>query len=1427
MPRLTGQRLNGQRLNGQGQRNTLSPEPDWPTTMRSRLADGRVVGVDGSVWLYMAVPMAPYVDAADEASLAHAAAPVGIALDALGGLASVRVARRSVARSSYREAHILVVNIPERFAPSPDSQVAPYLVEAYPSQVTERRLCLFGVRLVPHVGAGGARETVESVANTLLFGGSPMSYYERDFADVRHVLVSSGLTAPTTADFNLANAWWMHGRDPGSPFLVHSDHLHVFEGLAPARAAARLRALSCEDWPDMAGHSTLTFGCTREWDLPDVDEHSTDAMWVPALLNRGAVCISVRGRVEPPKVTRQELRRHRKQYVDDINERLSQGKLERAEQEEMLQGLTQIEGLYSDQRAPATLTDCSVVVAFSGRSERNGYDLSDIGAGAGMALSTLVDRQRAAMAECWLASKVRANPYLHDLPGHVIAAAGFNDLSVLGDRDGALVGFTERDRQPAYVSPVAASVGDALPILSILGATGSGKSCRLSTRIPTPNGWTTMGELTVGDSVFGRDGKPCTVTYVSSIDRHPDLYRVSFSDRQEIYADRDHQWVVSSFYARNRVRHPKRKAALARWADAHRMAERLEGIAANCRNGDITLGELVSRLRTDGFGKMWHTKAQLIQALDFVGCPYRSEDRTVPWRIHGRVVKTDPVVLFPLGPTLRANLCFWQQASGGNAVRWREQLDSKIRAARTLLAAIASGEMDDAEELTAAELARRLRLASAYFPQSSRRNLALAARQAGVQPRHGHAEVVIDIPERDRTIVCNVRVYDIPQAYKSLALRLRQQYAIKPFGEAPERVMTTGEMLAEGVRLNGGNARFAVRLAASVDLPDADLPVPPYVLGAWLGDGGSWGGQISQGNTEGCTDPITGQTDQELMIEQLRAAGYEARALWGQLIGTSGLMTHLRDAGVLRDKHVPPLYLRASSDQRLALLQGLMDTDGTVNKQGCCEVAFNSKKLATGVLELIRSLGLKASISRSASKITEPDPQRPGHKRRRVTGTRWRIKFTTTMAVFRLPRKARRLPTQVRETQGWLYVTDITPVAPEPARCIQVNSLDGTYLAEGFIPTHNTVAALHIAYQFSQMRNHKGQRLPVVFVDPKQQSAHDATVLAAGGRVYSLDDLLSADGAFDPLRFAQRSEVGVELAASMLMQVNPWGSRRDDFETPLISALSYGVRNGATCTGEALRTATDQGAAPPEMTQAVFDLAAASPMFRACVGIRPGGQALAVSEGMTLIKVGSGYLNLPEAGTPEHEMTQQQRIAVVLVRMMVFGSAMALSGREGVLILDEAWTMLTSGRTEVDRLGRLARSQQVLPVLLTQKTTDALSAGLAGYISRGIIMSIADHDEAVAALELFRLEPTEDRLARITAPATVGAVGVDVNAAPNWGSFRALRDPATGAVVRGAIGIYVDLAGRAVPVEIRLPSQFLAMASTNPDDIRRRLATRT
>src|SRR5229473_1104992 len=81
--------------------------------------------------------------------------------------------------------------------------------------------------------------------------------------------------------------------------------------------------------------------------------------------------------------------------------------------------------------------------------------------------------------------------------------------------------------------------------LIILAArTSVGKALALDTPIPTPQGWTTMGELRVGDQVFDEQGRPCTVTFATPVQHERTCYEVLFSDGESIVADGDHQWSV-------------------------------------------------------------------------------------------------------------------------------------------------------------------------------------------------------------------------------------------------------------------------------------------------------------------------------------------------------------------------------------------------------------------------------------------------------------------------------------------------------------------------------------------------------------------------------------------------------------------------------------------------------------------------------------------------------------------------------------------------------------------------------------------------------------------------------------------------------------------------------------------------------------------
>src|SRR5699024_7415842 len=134
---------------------------------------------------------------------------------------------------------------------------------------------------------------------------------------------------------------------------------------------------------------------------------------------------------------------------------------------------------------------------------------------------------------------------------------------------------------------------------------------------------------------------------------------------------------------------------------------------------------------------------------------------------------------------------------------------------------------------------------------------------------------------------------------------------------------------------------------------------------------------------------------------------------------------------------------------------------------------------------------------------------------------------------------------------------------------------------------------LNLADQFARAET------PVIIIDPKQSSSHHEAVANSGGQVISLDELLSADGVFDPLRFGMSPDTAVDLAASMLQEVNPWGDQRANFEVAANVAIAYGVTRGATSTGQALQMAAAAGKAPKEMVEPVLGLAASNAQFRA------------------------------------------------------------------------------------------------------------------------------------------------------------------------------------------------------------------------------------
>lgn len=258
------------------------------------------------------------------------------------------------------------------------------------------------------------------------------------------------------------------------------------------------------------------------------------------------------------------------------------------------------------------------------------------------------------------------------------------------------------------------------------------------------------------------------------------------------------------------------------------------------------------------------------------------------------------------------------------------------------------------------------------------------------------------------------------------------------------KVRTTLEISETMAARNGrtGN-NHAIQLSKPLQFDEKILLLNPYVLGAWLGDGSSSGPSIT--NHELDAD----------ILRNIEFAGYQVKkhkTTKGKTanfqIGSRGeVMRILRHYNLVKNKHIPSDYSLGSFTQRLHLLQGLMDTDGYINKSGMAEFcACNRPEFAAQVYSLICSLGIRAGITKSDAKLYG-----------RKTSDRYRITFKTTLPIFRLARKYGRIPKKVDKAQEFRFIVKCEPIESVPCRCIQIDSPNKLYLTgRSFIPTHNS-----------------------------------------------------------------------------------------------------------------------------------------------------------------------------------------------------------------------------------------------------------------------------------------------------------------------------------------------------------------------------------
>jgi len=266
--------------------------------------------------------------------------------------------------------------------------------------------------------------------------------------------------------------------------------------------------------------------------------------------------------------------------------------------------------------------------------------------------------------------------------------------------------------------------------------------------------------------------------------------------------------------------------------------------------------------------------------------------------------------------------------------------------------------------------------------------------------------------------------------------------------------LTTKEMFGDYIKphTSGRNEyRYRVPMNNAVEYPERDLPIHPYLLGAWLGDGTSKDASITV-NEDDIPETTRlfaecGETLTRLKVKDRAPCFRIGRKTKGRN-DSGSFYARLKLLGVLCNKHIPEQYMIASVEQRWALLQGLMDTDGYCSKAGQCEFVQKKRLLCEQVLELCASLGIKARMhSKSATCNGKP------------AGTVYRIMFFTDSnhPCFRMERKRSRLKDIIADRTAYKAVAKIERIEDVPSKCIAINNESHLYLAgRQYTATHNT-----------------------------------------------------------------------------------------------------------------------------------------------------------------------------------------------------------------------------------------------------------------------------------------------------------------------------------------------------------------------------------
>jgi len=448
-------------------------------------------------------------------------------------------------------------------------------------------------------------------------------------------------------------------------------------------------------------------------------------------------------------------------------------------------------------------------------------------------------------------------------------------------------------------------------MILVTGPTGSGKALSLDTKIPTPNGFTTMKNIETGDKIIGGNGKIHNVTSVSEIIENSEMYEVTFGETDKIIASADHQWLVtvSENNFKNVSQENKKVLAKEQYLKAHQEATKITALS--------------------------------LEFTEEFGC--RTIDEIFD------ILRQENINYYSVSEEIRQDL-YMTDVDGVKGLRENKSITE----------------------------------------------------------------------------------YPIGLSLQNLAKRIRERHLVSEVNGTSVIRMTTREMFDKGLNNEKNDGyRFCVPMTKPIDLPEKDLPIDPYVFGAYLGF-------INNRNENNFA--LDFETDDREKLVNL-----------AKIVSADDFL-------------IPIDYLRSSFNQRVELMRGFVNANKSIDKSEMNPILYfyenNKRNLTKSFVQLFKSLGIKAYAIFgltdengeiyhqigfvSDSSFIEFFNKLDQHYNEYFYSATLNVDFDDLME-------------DDYEHSYWNPVTSIAPRGVESAKCISVDSPDFTYLVgEDFTVTSNS-----------------------------------------------------------------------------------------------------------------------------------------------------------------------------------------------------------------------------------------------------------------------------------------------------------------------------------------------------------------------------------